>query len=509
MVEMPKVKVVMAFLEGLKDPDVLIKAGLRALELEKPIIAIKAGGSAAGSRAAVSHTGSLSVPDRVVDAIFDRAGITRVDSYDRLIEAAKGFALAPLPRGRRVVVLTGSGGAGVMIADGAEAFGLDLPEPSPTLRSELEKLVPPYGSLRNPIDYTASLGHDIENLKILIQTVTSGDEYDAVCMSGIARDRPWHLDMLAEAGTRRDRQLFAFTQYPEIVEELCQRGVPAFNDPVALIRTVALMADYTEQRAWLLAHDDPRSADTVLISRIGDVRALPAHEARVVLEDAGVPFTKEKLVTNVEEAVAFQEAIGGPVVLKLSAEWLPHKTEAGGVALNLTGVEEVTDAYEQLVALSARLSPDTGAPPPILVQQMVPAGLELICGGFREPSFGPVVTVGIGGTLVEIIAEQQLALAPVSKDYARRMIEQLASGRITNAARGLDAKGIDAVADVIVALGSLMASSPSIAEIDINPIIVTASGIVAVDALVAIGEAPATTLPLSSSLSGAPSVSRD
>jgi succinyl-CoA synthetase beta subunit len=296
--------------------------------------------------------------------------------------------------------------------------------------------------------------------------------------------------MLAEAGARRDRQLFAFTQYPEIVEELCQRGVPTFNDPVALIRTVALMADYADRRAWLLAHDDPWRADAIRVGPFGDVRALAAHEARVLLEGAGVPFAREKLVANVEEAVAFQEAVGSPVALKLSAKWLPHKTEAGAVLLNLTGRQDLVEAYEQLAILSDQLTAKTGATPPILVQQMVPAGLELVCGGFREPTFGPVVTVGIGGTLVEVIAEQQLALAPVSKDYARRMIRQLAKGRLTNTTRGLDANAVDALSDVITAVGILMASSPSIAEIDINPIIVTASGVMGVDALVALAETP-------------------
>jgi acyl-CoA synthetase (NDP forming) len=493
MVEVSEIRVVVAFLEGLKDPHTLVDAGLRAIELGKPIIAIKAGGSGAGSRAAVSHTGSLSVPDRVVDAIFDRAGIIRVDSFDRMIEATKGFALAPPPRGRRIIVLTGSGGAGVMMADSAEASGLELPEPSPALRDELSRLVPQYGSLRNPIDYTASLGHDIEKLKLLIQTVTGGDEYDTICMSGIARGRPWHLDMLAEAGTRRDRQLFAFTQYPEIVEELCRRGVPAFNDPIALIRTIALMADYAEQRSWLLAHDDPWHGNAVHTERVGDIRALPAHEARVLLEDAGVPFAREQLVTNKEEAVAFQALSRGPIALKLSAEWLPHKSDVGGVILNLSGPEDVSQAYKQLVDLSERLAPDgVTAAPPVLAQQMVPKGLELVCGGFRDPTFGPVVTVGIGGTLVEIIAEQELALAPVGRDHAQRMIRRLANGRIVDVKRGLDASEIDTLSGVIMALGTLMASNPDITEIDINPVIVSDSGVVGVDALVVIAETPIT-----------------
>jgi acyl-CoA synthetase (NDP forming) len=489
LVEQPDVDVVAAYLEGIKDPERFLEAGRRALELGKPLVVMKVGGSSAGGRAAVSHTGALSVPDRVVDALFDRVGAIRVESTRQLIDCTKGFSGGPVPCGKKLVVLTGSGGLGVTMADAAERAGLEMPQPSEDLVSMMRELVPPYGSLSNPIDHTAQLVAHQDSFAELIRRVATAEEYDAMCMATVSRvQRAWILDLLAELGRSGERLLICHSHYSDLTAELCRRGVPAIGDPVATIGVVATMARYGEYRQALLGDDDPLWAGTLQLRRSSDSqchpRALTAEQSRLHLERAGVPFTREVVARTAEEAKAAEETFGTPVALKLNAEWMPNKSDAGGVFLNLQGPKQVGEAFACLAALGAAHGGDEA--PAVLVQEMIPDGVELVCGGFRDPVFGPLVTVGLGGKLVEIIDEQQYAMAPVSQSLAARMIERLAGGRLAGRRRGLTRPQIEQVAEVVSKLSAYMSSKASVLEVDVNPLIVTTDRVVGVDALVAV-----------------------
>jgi acetate---CoA ligase (ADP-forming) len=483
LIEQPDVRVIVTYLEGLADPGNLLRAGRRALELGKPIVAMKVGGSRTGAQAVVSHTGSLAVPDRVVDAAFGRAGVIRAGSPQELIDLATVFSAQRLPQGRGVAVLTGSGGVGVAMADAGEAAGLDLHPPSPALRARLERMVPPFGSVRNPIDHTAHLVNDRSRYEELIATLAATDDYDTLCMANVSRTQmPRIAEFLGELSRSVGRPLVAQSHYPEIARELCLRGVPTIADPVATMRAVAAVSDWSARRAWLL--EEPAPAADPVLAPAGAARPLGGRCARALLEQTGIPFAAERVIKDSGDAVAALGELGGRVALKLLAASLPHKTEAGAVLLDLRNAEEVAAGWRALQAVAAELrGPDE---PVVVAQQMMPRGTELICGGFRDPTFGPVVTVGLGGTLVEIAGIQEQTLAPVSPRMAGRMLERLAGGRLLGGPRGLGSRQAVIVRDVIVAIGRLMAERPDVAEVDLNPVIVTADRVAAVDAVVTI-----------------------
>jgi acyl-CoA synthetase (NDP forming) len=490
LVEQPDVQVIALFMEGLRKPAGLLAAARRALELGKPIVAVRTGRSRVGARAAASHTGALSSADDVVSAAFEGTGIIRVDGPAELIEFSRVFAAGRRPAGRRLAVVTSSGGAGVLMADAAEAAGLEMPSPAGRLAEELGGLVPSFGSTANPIDPTAQIVNDQSMLRELFTKVTAAPDYDMVVVAGVARGLGPALRETVQAACDSTGKPFAAWAAQEVALDLTARGVTACHDPNLLIRAMGELARYQETRERLLAEPfsprEDRSAEEE-----GPPRRLAEHVSRRYLAEAGIPVPDERIVTGAAEAVSAAAELGGKAVLKLSADWLSHKSEHGAVRVGLRGRAEIEDAYEALAALGAELRPEGGAPAAVLVQRMAEPGLELVCGLFTDPTFGPVVTVGLGGTLVEIVRDRRLALAPVAPAEAERLVRELAGGRLVGAARGITAEQAASVAGVLVRLGDTVRRHPEIRELELNPLIVGPSGAVAVDALAVVaGEPP-------------------
>ncbi|TQM11326.1 acetate--CoA ligase family protein [Pseudonocardia kunmingensis] len=495
LAEQPDVEAIGLFLEGLRRPDLLLAGARRALELGKPVVAVRTGRSAVGMRAAASHTGALASADDVVSAAFDGVGILRVEGPRELVEQLRAFSAGRRPRGSRLAVVTSSGGAGVLMADVAEAAGLELPEPSPEPATRLGALVPSFGSVRNPIDPTAQIVNDQSMLQELFATVSAAPDYDMVCVSGVARGLgPGLRETIQRAAEATDKPFTAFASQPDVALDLTERGVPAFVDPNRMIRALGRLWAYERDRAVLLDAPPRTGAAPALRVEPPVSAALAEHVARRYVVAAGVPVPGERLVVDSESAVAAAEEIGRPVALKLSADWLTHKSEHGALRLGVVDSDAVRCAYRELEELATTLRPEGAPPAAVLVQEMAPPrGLEIVCAALRDPTFGPVVTVGLGGVLVEITRERRLALAPLDRSAARDLVGGLAGGRLVGHPRGLSEAEADRVADVVVGLGGLLATDHELQEIEINPLVVADGAVVAVDALAAVSTTGAAT----------------
>jgi acetyltransferase len=264
--------------------------------------------------------------------------------------------------------------------------------------------------------------------------------------------------------------------------------VPAIPDPNLTIRALGALGDYTRRRADALSDPFPAGRPMPADGLVDEPRTLAEHEARRYVVDAGVPVPAERLVASADDARAALRELGGPVAVKLSAPWLTHKSEHGAVRLDVATGDAAATAFTELAALAAGLRPAGGPDAVLVVQAMAPSGTELICGGFHDPTFGPVVTVGLGGTLVEIVRDRRLNLAPLPQDEAERMVHALAGGRLVGHPRGLTEAAVAAVAGTLVRLGELLCARPEVAEVELNPVICHGDDVTAVDALVSVRE---------------------
>ncbi|MER6808190.1 acetate--CoA ligase family protein [Spirillospora sp. NPDC000708] len=490
LVEQPDVQVVGLFMEGVRKPGTLMAAARRAVELGKPILAVRTGRSTVGARAAASHTGALSSADDVVSAAFEAAGIIRVDGPAELVEFARVFSAGRRPRGRRLAVITSSGGAGVLMADAAESAGLEMPSPAGSLEGELASLVPSFGSIANPIDPTAQIVNDQSMLRELFTKVAAAPDYDMVVVAGAARGLGSQLrDTMQAANEATPKPFAVWASQPDVARDLMGRGVTACHDPNLLIRAMGALARYQESRERLLK--EPARPEGGVPARDAPSRSLAEHVSRRYLTEAGIPVPPERIVVDAAEAEAAAAELGGRVVMKLSAGWLTHKSEHGAVRVGLSDPVELRASFEQLTGVAETLRPDGAPAAEVLVQRMAEPGPELVCGLFTDPTFGPVITVGLGGTLVEITRDRRLGLAPVSRAEAERLVGELSGGRLVGAARGLTREQATGVADVLVTLGEIARSHPEVRELELNPLIVGPSGVVAVDALAVVaGDGP-------------------
>lgn len=480
-VDQPDVDVIALALEGVRKPELLLQAGRRATEAGKVIVALRAGGSRAGARAAASHTGAIATADDALSAAFESSGIVRVNSSAELLSTVRVAADGRRPGGRRLAVATGSGGAGVLIADAATSDGLEMPEPEGELRDELSSLVPEFGSIANPIDATAQLINDQVKFRQLLTTLGNTDSYDMVLVSGAARGLGQTFrDQIIAAHNATTKPFVVWAAQPDVALALNQAGVTACTDLDLTVRAMSHMADYQENRSLL------RNAPDRRVKAIGNQQrtALSEQRSRDYVVKAGISVPQERTVSTRSEAVEAANKMGCAVALKLNSEHLTHKSEHGAVRLGVRP-GDVGSTYDELTSLAGKLLPGESSWS-VIVQEMVPAGIELFCSALCDPTVGPVVAIGLGGTLVEIVADRQLAMAPLSHDEAERLIRRITSGRVWDSARGIATERIPEIADVVCRIGNLIVDHPELAEIEINPLIVTPTGVLAVDALASV-----------------------
>ncbi len=482
--------------EGSSNPERLLEAAEIAWNNDKPLIVFKIAKGEQGAAAAMSHTGSLAGTHATYRAAFKRAGIVLVDDYERLIDTAAFFAKAGEPSGPGVAVLATSGGAAIMAADSAEEHGVPLPQPTPEMKAVLEQHIPDFGVAANPCDVTAQVINAPESLiacagALLEHAPYAAMVYPQAYASEMGATRLPTFDELGGANSKIVCHVWTN-------EWLAGPGVKEIetSDNMALFRSMDNC--FATLAAWQWRSElrrNPRKAPERLVdeaarARAGQLieaattKALTEREAKDVLACYGVPVVGEKLVQSADEAAAAAEALGMPVVLKAESPDLPHKTEAGVIRLNLRSAAEVRDAYAVIMDRANAVVPKPRVNG-VLVQPMVPQGAEMVVGGRVDPLFGPLVVVGLGGILVELMKDTVLALAPVGRDEALGMLRQLKGIKLLEGFRNLPAVDLGRLADVISRVSLFVADQQDrIAELDVNPLICAGDRITAVDALI-------------------------
>jgi acyl-CoA synthetase (NDP forming) len=471
----PATTLVACFVEALRDGRRFVDVARRTTA-RKPVVVLKGGRSDAGRRAAGSHTGSLAGTYDVYRAAFDRAGVVLADETEEFFDAIEALTVAAgrRPRAARVAVVTVSGGPSVVAADTAERIGLAVPALDDGTRARLRALLPPFAAVGNPIDLTPQ----VEPARIgdAVRIVFDAPEIAGAIAVNVGLDIPEFAEGVAAAAAATGKATVAFAaDAPRTAARFTESGIPVLASPERAVRAWRALWGARARGH----HDDPRSVTLppelhAVVARTQG--ALPHATARRLLEAVGVRFCREEVVTAVDDAVTAAGRVGYPVVVKAEAEGMLHKTEAGGVRMDLVSGDAVRAACE---AMRARLPVER-----FIVQECVGPGVEVLVGGRRDATFGPVVVAGIGGLLAEVVRDVSLRMAPVSPDEAREMLSEGARARLLAGPRGLSRDDDGALVRALAGVGDLMLAAPGIVEIDLNPMIVWRGSAAAVDAVV-------------------------
>jgi acetate---CoA ligase (ADP-forming) len=481
--EDPEIKLVLTCIESASSVPRLIEVGRRARELGKRILMLKIGDSSAGARAAASHSGALSSDAAAFAAAMRHAGIVTVSTVAELAGFGSLFLADREPAGRRLGLVTTSGGLGIHMADQASKLGLEVPALPDADQAEIGAALPSYASAANPVDVTANIVNDPDSLRTAASGLMRSGGVDMALIYatnvGAAREES-SFSAIEEAYGVDPKPMIALTHDDASATAMIARGVPAVADASIAVRALATLADVAarepgEPRAARDEGDPAVARARELLAAGGSLTPDAAFE---LLDAFGVPSAPHGVATSAAEATAAAERIGGPVALKLAVGEIAHKSDVGGVVLGLEG-DEVGAAAERLLAIAAK----EGLPPRLLVQAMAAPGLELFAGAYRAPEIGPVLVFGLGGTTVEIVEETCTVLAAAGPGELREALGELAGGRLLTHRRGLSASAADKLVDLLGRLGDLTLSVPELAELDLNPIVVTDDEVTVVDAV--------------------------
>jgi acetyltransferase len=479
----------------------------------KPVIAVVGGRTSAGQRAAVSHTAALASDDAVRDAALRQAGVVRVRTGLQVLDAARALSSQPVPRGRRVAVITNSGGTGVELTDLLADEGLVVPELSESLQAGLRALMPAYASARNPVDMTPAWNRFAAVYPGAIEMLARSGEVDVIVPVLLQRSASAEVAVAVRDAVQRLQAdavpvpVYVCWVAPRSADEharlLNLAGVPCFAWPerTAQVAGVAVRCgqglrsgtgalgdknqipgtgagapeDLRAPQRRVQAHRTPQPAiaqPSAPLPAAAPNSFLPSQAARDLLVASGIAVIETVCCRSAASAAAAAERLGYPVVAKVDHPDLVHKSDAGGVRLGLGSGDEVAEAAAELLGLAAGAS--------VLVQHQH-RGVELLVGGVRDPEFGAMVMAGLGGVLVETQRDVQLAVAPVDTAQARTMLSSLRGAAILGGLRGSPPVHLGFVAETIVAIGDLMVAHPEIAELDLNPVLAGPAGCVAVD----------------------------
>ena len=499
----PATDVILLYLESFGNPRRFGRLA-RRIGRHKPIIAVKSGRSSAGARAASSHTGSLASLDVAVDALFHQAGVIRVDTLEGMFEAATLVANQPIPQGRRVAVLTNAGGPGILAADALEDRGLQLPELSADLQAALRERLSPEAATRNPVDMIASAGPD--QYRACLEALLASDEVDSVIVIYIPAS-PAGSEQVADAiahaaagGT--GKTLAAVYMTAAGAPASLAAGpirVPAYPFPEPAAQALARVVRYGE---WLARPEgsvvefgdasfgEARATAQQALAELGPEGGwLQPEEVEEVLRSVGLRIAESGVAATEDEAVALASKFGGPVVLKVISDSALHKSDIGGVELDV--------AQPDVAGAFRRVSSVVDDAEGVLVQEFVAGGHEVIVGMTEDPTFGPLVGFGLGGVFVELIGDVAFRIHPLTDLDADEMIAEVKSARLLDGYRGGDPGDVAAVRDAVLRVSALIEQVPEIAEMDLNPVKVLppGDGIRVVDARIRVRPMPGPWLP--------------
>ena len=481
----PNSKVITAYLEGITDGGRFIEIA-RQVSKHTPVIAIKSGTTQAGSRAVSSHTGTLAGSERAYEAAFQQAGVLRAGSVQDLFDMAVAFARQPLPVTDAVAVVTNAGGPGIMATDAIERAGLQLASLAVETQNKLRAGLPSAASVANPVDVLGDAMAD--RYALAVNAVADDPNVGAIIVvltPQIMTQITETAQAVAEAYQRSGKPILtAFMGKQTIGKgEKILRAHGLANYPVPE-RAVNALAAMVRQKQWQerpmpqIEHFDvDRDAVAQVFQQVkADGRlAIGDAEARAVQAAYGIPFPKSFLAKTAEEAAKAAEEIGFPVVMKITSPDILHKTDIGGVKLNLQGADEVRDTFDLMMYRAQRYQP-TAEIWGCLVQQQVKGGKEILLGMNRDPQFGPLLVFGLGGIYVEVLKDVTFRVAPIDRRQAREMLSEIRGFPLLRGVRGEPPSDMDAIVDVLLRLSQLVTDFPEIVEIDINPLMVFEQG---------------------------------
>jgi acetyl coenzyme A synthetase (ADP forming)-like protein len=478
--EDPKTDVILLYLESFGNPR---KFGdiARRVGRTKPIVAVKAGRSAGGAKAASSHTGALATSDAIVDDLFRQAGIIRTGTLEEMFDVAALLANQPLPKGRRVAILTNAGGPGILAADACEANGLQLAQLSDATAAALRSFLPAAASVGNPIDMIASASPEQYRRSLELLLADAGvDAVVAIYIPVLPTDAPDVAAAIRASAVSPKTILATFMSSAGVPAALAP--VPSFAFPERAVNALAQVTRYAEWRAKPVGVSVPFELDVAQLRDIVDAtctnggRWLHPLEVDAMLRAAGIGAPTTILAMSADAAMEAAMSLGFPVALKAYGPELLHKSDVGGVRLNLRDEYSVVTAYEAMAAaLGAAM---TG----VLVQSMVPGGVEMMLGATWQPSFGHVVAAGAGGTLVELLGDVAFRIHPLTDRDAREMLDALRCTKLLRGYRGHAPVDAEAYYQSALRLSALLDVCPEIRELDLNPLKVLEQGVSAVDA---------------------------
>jgi len=493
MVEDRHTQAVMLFCEAVRDGPSFVAALAKARRLGKPVIAIKVGRSTAGSRASASHTASLSGSYTAYRAVFERYGVIEAEDADEAVAIAGVVLTCPLPHGRRVGIITPSGGGGVWMADTLSAHGLIVPALSAAMQAPLRPLMPSYGASGNPVDVTAQGSSTGAAMMSVMERLAESDEiHMLVLITSLTSETRVSLDAerVRAVAARCGKPMTVWTYtLPSAFgrEKAAGCGLFVHSD----LRNVGVALGKLAGYAEAIARPIPALTAPADVTPIppGLPRVLPEYAAKHALA-AYLPPSAEALATTAAEAVDAAMALGFPVALKIQSPDLPHKTEAGGVRLGLADAAAVRSAYDAMMRDVLAHKPDARIDG-VAVQKMAPKGHELVIGMVNDATFGPIMMVGFGGVTVELYGDVAHSPAPVDVAEAERMLRSLRSAPLLTGFRGSKPIDLTPVAALIAHLSdAALAHADSIAEMEFNPVILHAdgSGLTVADALITLKE---------------------
>ncbi len=494
----PQTRVVGAYVESIRDGRRLLSAIARARAAGKPVVLLRAGRSTQAARAAASHTGALAPEHRVAAALLREAGAAEVRDVQELLDHIYLFARVETRPGRRVAILSSSGGLGVIMSDTCADLGLEVPALSESIQDRLRAILPAFGATGNPVDTTAQLLSDHTLLSRSLAILLDAPEIDqvVVALSMVNQMYPVSTivdDVAAVARSASKPVLVSWmASIPGGAERFQAAGVPVFADSTGCLKALAATVRFASAARVAPpvsgeAPDGSRSAEARRLLDVAGSGPLDEHTSTAALRLYGVPTAEERLVATPDEAVKAANELGYPVALKVCAAAIPHKSDHGLVVLGLGGATEVAAAGAELSARARRAFPGV-AIRGLLVQRMAPGGgLEVALGVMRDASFGPVVTVALGGVFVEHFDDVAFGLAPLGREQALAMICSLRAAPLLRGARGRPPVDEDALADALARLSRLAFDlRDRVREIDVNPLIALprGQGVLAVDALI-------------------------
>jgi len=492
----PKTKVILLYIEDIVDGRKFVDTVSKVTQ-EKPIIAVKAGVSPEGAKAATSHTGALAGSDEAYNAILKQSGVLRVESIIDLFDYARAFAKQPLPRGNRVAIITNGGGPGIMATDASVRYGMQISQFSEATKAKLRAGLPKEASVNNPVDLIGDAQSD--RYELALQALDDeGVDCGLVLLTPQAMvDLKKVAETIASVGPRSGKtiltSILGLTDITPAVEVLESNNIPHYTFPESAVRALAAMYEYqgwVERARTQIKHfevDIGKAREIISSAKRAGLTNLPQDDALRILSTYGLPVIKTETASSKAEAVEAAKRIGYPVAMKIISPDVVHKIDVGAVKLDLNSDQDVSEAFDEILKNVNSRVPRARIEG-VILQEYITGGTETIIGIHRDPKFGPLLMFGLGGIYVEAYRDVSFRLAPIRELSADNMISQIRGSKILQGFRGQPPADTRAIAECIERLSQLSIELPDVLELDVNPLVAFTNGCRALDARIIIAD---------------------